>query len=222
MAVNPAQAPTSDAFVLPDDEAYATTRIETFNVAEFLLTKLEPIDLEELDSADRVCAICQNEFRVSEVVKQSHTPVKTPCGHIFGEKCIIKWLQPVSFWGMKEDYNTGPEEDHLGVTHGKTNCPMCRLEFFPNFQVEPMELLAQRLFFWDMAYGNAGVALSDRERHSRRILWKFVEYCHSMDELEHNAELARLHAKLAFVRWLIKLRDRNLTPRQKQLRQNLK
>ena len=195
------------------------TSIETFNVAEFLLTKLEPIDLEGLDSANRVCAICHHEFRVSEVVKHSHTPVKTPCGHVFGKRCIIKWLQPLSFSGLREESNTGPAESSL---HGKTSCPICRREFFPNFQVEPMELVAQRLFFWDIGYGYAGVGLSDRERHSRQILWRFVAYCDSMDELEHNEEAARHYAKVEFLRWLKELKTRNLTDRQKQLRRNLK
>ena len=99
---------------------------------------------------------------------------------------------------------------------------MCRLNLFPAFEVEPMELVAQRLFLWDMAYGYAGVAMSDHEQHTRRILWRFVEYCHSMDELDHFAELARRYAKRAFVRWLRVLKIRNLTDRQKELRERLK
>lgn len=221
MAADPGTISTPDAFGLADNEAYALTDIGTFNVAEFLLTKLEPINLDELESADRECTICHHEFRTSGVVKHEHTPVKTPCGHIFGQKCIIKWLQPMNFWGLKDESHTEPAEN-LPWVHGKTSCPMCRVEFFPPFQVEPMELVAQRLFLWDIAYGHARVRYTDRERYSRRILWDFVEYCHSMDELEHNAGLARGYAKQEFVRWLRRLRDRNLTERQNQLRENLK
>lgn len=222
MEGNPAQTPTPDAFVNADDEAYAMTNIQTFKVAEYLLTKLEPIYHEDLDSADRVCAICQQEFSVSESVKRSHTPVKTPGGHIFGKECIMKWLGPLSFWGLKENYETEPLENPPLATHGKTSCPVCRRDFFPNFRVEPMESLAQRLLLWEMAYNRAGVALSDRERHSRQILWEYVGYCHSMDELEHNTHLARQYAKGAFLRWLKALKTQNLTDRQKHLRENPK
>ncbi|MCJ1423591.1 hypothetical protein MMC29_001475 [Sticta canariensis] len=222
MEEHPAQTPTPDTFVIADDEAYAMTDIQTFKVAEYLLTKLEPINLENMESVDRVCAICRQEFCVSEAVKHSHTPVKTPCGHIFGKKCIMKWLEPLSFWGLREDYDTEPLNNLPWAIDGKTSCPVCRRDFFPNFRVEPMESLAQRLFLWDMAYYRAGVAFSDHERQSRKVLWEYVEYCRSMDELEHNTQLASQFAKRAFLRWLKALKTQNLTRRQKHLRENLK
>ena len=222
MAENPAQTPTRDAFVLFDYKAYAWTDIETFEVAEYLLTKLEPTNLEDLDPADRVCVICQHEFRISEHDKRSHTPVKTPCGHVFGKKSIMKWLEALNFWGLEEEYRNLPAEDIRLVTDGKTSCPVCRREFFPDFWVESLELLTQRLFLWDEAYSRAGIATSDLEQHTRKILWEYVDNCHSMDELEHDGERAKYHAKRAFVRWLKALKTQDLTDRQKYLRKKLK
>lgn len=76
--------------------------IEVSQRAEFLMTKLESVPLENLDPDDRQCGICQQEYCVSEDVKLSHPPVKTLCGHIFGKPCLIKWLDPLCYWGLTE------------------------------------------------------------------------------------------------------------------------
>ena len=68
---------------------YAMVHVDLWEAIEFLMTKLEPVHLEDLDPDERDCVICQDEFRVSEDPKLSHTPVKTVCGHVFGKPCII-------------------------------------------------------------------------------------------------------------------------------------
>lgn len=77
--------PQPNEFVTPHNVVYAMTDMETWEMIEFLMT-LEPVNSESLDPDDRVCGICQLEFTV---------PVKTVCGHVFCEECIIAWLDPL-------------------------------------------------------------------------------------------------------------------------------
>lgn len=222
MEENTGQTPPPDTFVLFDNMAYACTSIKTFDVAEYLLTQLEPIDIEDLDSDNRSCVICQEKFRVSEHQKHSHTPVRTPCGHIFGQKCIMRWLQALNSWGLEEEYEDIPEQSVRLEEEGNTSCPVCRTEFFPPFQTESLVRLMQRLMLWDMALSSAEVEISDYEQHTRQILWEYVDYCESMDELEHDRQRADLHATRAFARWIKALKTLDLTDRQMYLRVKLK
>jgi hypothetical protein len=60
------------------------------NFMDWLNCEFSPVDTDK----DIDCAICLCDH---------DTFVKTKCGHIFGKKCILKWIE-----------------------HGKTDCPMCR------------------------------------------------------------------------------------------------
>ena len=214
------QTKKPNEFVIADSRAYAMTAIETWKAVEFLLTKLEPINLEDLASDDRVCVICQQEFGVSEDVKRSHAPVRTVCGHVFGIRCISKWLDPLRFWGLvDEDRNLNLDE------HGVSTCPTCRQVFFTTCRIEPMEFLAYRLSLWDSAYASAGVARSEKEELSRKHLWEYVEYCRSINEQEPT-EVMRLEIQEAayflFRHWTqVVLKIQNLTPEQEILREKL-
>ena len=151
-------SPKPDEFVIDDGRAYAMTPIETWQAVQFLLTKLEPIDL---DSDDRVCVICQQEFDNSKDVKRSHFPVRTVYGHIFGKACITNWLDPLRYW---LSMNTHLDDD----MYANSSCPTCRQVFFPTCKLEPVEFLACRLSIWDSAYATAGVACSEKETLSRK------------------------------------------------------
>lgn len=221
MEGNTTPAPKPNAFVIADDEAYAMTNIQTFTAIEFLLTKLEPVNLEALGPEDAVCTICHQEFRISSDVKHSHAPVKTPCRHIFGQKCLMKWLGPLSSWGSQSEHHATAADPSPATTHGNTSCPLCRQALVPNFPIEPLESLASRLAFWDKAYAGAGVARSEREDRSRTILWGYVDCCRAMDELGHDILGARFLAQTMFMRWLHALRSRIRTPQQEYLRQKL-
>lgn len=203
MEGNTTPAPKPNAFVIPDDEAYAMTDIHTFEAVEFL-TKLKPVDLDVVGPDDALCPICHQDYRLS---KPSHAPVKTPCGHIFGRECIVKWLDPLS--------HRGSELGDLAAS--RTNCPVCRHGLVPPSVVEPREFLAQRLEIWDAAYASVGAARSEREEQSRSILWAYVDGCPATDELEHHRAMARA----MLMRWLHGLRLRELTVEQEVLRQEL-
>ena len=172
--------------VIPEDQVYAQTDLKIYQVMEYLLTKLDPVSLEDLDADDRDCAICCMEFCVSEDERLSHPPVRTVCGHIFGKYCIIKWLDPLSYWGKAEE-----AEDlitHLDPEIGdtKNSCPKCRTAFFPEGieRNDSMYELSSRLRLWDMVYGLAEITLSEKEEHSRKYLWEFVSYCTSVNDLK--------------------------------------
>ena len=220
------RSPKPNEFVIPELEAYATTDINIWKAAEFIMTKLEPVRLEDLDPDDRRCAICQQEFRVSEDPKLSHVPVKTVCGHVFGEPCIIKWLDPLCYWGITEGAQpTICGMDTSLITAANTSCPTCRREFFPRPKREPMESLAANLWLWDNAYAFAGVARSEKEERSREHLWQYVKYCRAIDEFELS-ELVQYDlfgnamAYLEkFAQWL--KTHRALTPVQEALREQL-
>ena len=224
MARSTAQTPKPNEFVIPKSTAYAMTDMETWKIAEFLMRRLEPVNPEDLDPEDRVCVICQQEFRVSEDVRLSHTPVTTTCGHVFGKRCITKWLQPLNCWGLREEDSPNPEPDDDSSDRGNSSCPMCRQEFFPQCQREPMEFLAERLSFWDTAYATAGVARSETEEHTRKHLWELVEYCRSIDEHELDWELKQMieeGAQKLFLAFARMLKNQTLSLVQKSLRAKL-
>ena len=102
-------------FVIPNELPYTGVDPLIWEVIEFLMTKLEPVHLEDLDIDNRECAICQLEFCVSEDAKKSRPPVKTICGHIFCQKCIIKWLNPLQYEDLAEDadsFSPGTDRDY--------------------------------------------------------------------------------------------------------------
>ena len=133
-------------FVISENEAYAMINIRTWKIAKFLITELEPVNLEILDLDNWVCAICQQEFLVSEDVKFLHALVKIVCGYIFGKFCIIKWLDPLCFWNLTK--RAEPIVFNMGADFkdGKTSCPTCQTEFFSETTFKPMESLFAR--FW--------------------------------------------------------------------------
>ena len=218
--------PKPNELVIADDKIYAWNDIKIGQVIEFLMTKLEPVHLEDLAPGDQVCPICLMKFCVSEDVKLSHPPVKTVCGHIFGKLCIIKWLSPLGYWGLTEGIEPLISELHPGSGEDvNTSCPTCRKVFFPELAVrEPMDLFATCLWLWDTAYAFAGIARSEREEHSRKYLWEFVDYCRSINEFEfsHGLKLQFLHfAQLRIIYFAEWLETQALTPVQEDLRKRL-
>lgn len=216
--------PKPNEFVLPDDQGYAMTEIEISDAAEYLMTKLETIKLDDLKLEDRVCAICQSELFISEDVTLSHPPVKTVCGHIFGRNCIVRWLDPLSFWRLEEDFDLNGEPIPPLTEWGNFGCPICRRELFAECEIEAMEVVIRRLAFWDMAYASAGVARSEREERSRKYLYEYIEYCCSIkaSHLDGNMDLYfRASAQNLLLIFVKDLQAQKLTPEQENLRNKL-
>ena len=96
-------------FVPPGASAAAAP--EPIDIQQYLT----PVTTSTLAPEDRICGICTEAYHDTPSQEQEkepqHTPVKLPCGHVFGSECITSWLSPET---------------------GKSNtCPMCRLELFP-------------------------------------------------------------------------------------------
>lgn len=215
------QTPRPNEFAISKDTAYAVTDVEIWEIIEYLVTKLRPVRLEDLDPDDRVCSICQEELLGSEDVSPSHAPVKIMCGHIFGRKCIIRWLNPLCTWEFLINHQTAHPDQLL---YANSSCPMCRADCVPEVVVEAAELVACRLCFWDMAYASAGVARSEREERSRASLVKHIIYCRSIYEdktdEEWDLDLFKVvqDSLLGFVE---SLKRQTLTAEQERLRKRL-
>lgn len=212
--------PKPNEYVLPQNKAYAGTKTRLSEIAEYLMTKLELVNIETLDPDDRVCPICQEEFQISE-----HIPVKTVCGHIFGKQCIIKWLNPLCHMSRVEY----AEPDNIRIigdqsSSAKTSCPTCRRVFFPETCHEAIELLAARLWFCDNTCALSGGPRSEREKRSRKYLWKYVKYYRSIDEFETRSEVnyeLLEAARILLLDFAMRLKTEVLTPVQERLRERL-
>ncbi|KAF6226757.1 hypothetical protein HO173_012360 [Letharia columbiana] len=76
-------------------------------IVENFLSSLPVVNLEDL-WAQRQCDICHESF-----FEWAEKPLKLPCGHIFGSKCIAEWLSPTAV-DLKP----------------KNTCPICREVLF--------------------------------------------------------------------------------------------
>ena len=68
-----------------------------------------PIDVTELDLEDRNCPICKQPME-----ERSEQPIRLPCTHVFGKRCITQWLL------------------------GNDSCPQCRRITLPEPQAQPL------------------------------------------------------------------------------------
>lgn len=102
------------------------TDIKKWEVVEFLMTKLEPVNLEGLGPGKRLRTIYLQEFHVFEHVRLSHAPVKY-CGHILGKPCHVTWLDPLCY----------------GIGVGRDNNVVDKSS--PKRRVEPLEYFKQNL-----------------------------------------------------------------------------
>lgn len=221
MEGNTTQAPKPGPFVIAADRGYAMTDLNTCLMATLLVTQLQPVKLEDLDHDDRVCAICQEQFLASEDV------TRMACGHVFGRVCITQWLDPLCSWDAFEDHwlETGSSASRLG----HSSCPMCRQTFLPSASAQPMELLASRLSFWDMAYASAGAVRSETEEITRNHLWRYVEYRRRSiafdddgEDFDVGWELLQYENAQAGLRYFVRsLSTQMLTPEQEKVRKNL-
>ena len=61
--------------------------------ARHVVESLQDIDVNSLEPEDRYCTICMEELAVPEPVEgKTETPVRLPCGHVFGKTCITIWF----------------------------------------------------------------------------------------------------------------------------------
>ena len=66
---------------------------------EAWFNQLPSVDIESLDKDDKNCGICRVEYSSSSSASDQQedpieTPVRLPCGHVFGTQCLKEWLNP--------------------------------------------------------------------------------------------------------------------------------
>lgn len=214
MEESPSQTSNSSAFDIPEDQGYAMTDIKTCAAIEFLLTKLEPVNLSDLSPDAQKCAICHEKFHISTDLTLAHTPVKTTCGHIFGHKCITKHLDPLCFYTHNEPA-TPPSGPLFRTCNAR--CPTCTHSFYAAPHQQPLQTLRIRLWVWDMAYASAEVRRSAAETRSRASLWAYVRYCERFEDVSLHPRTPydlELDALLLLKRFTLTLHTTKLTPEQ--------
>ncbi|CAG9970777.1 unnamed protein product [Clonostachys byssicola] len=72
------------------DTAYVSTKPP----AKRVLLSLEEVEISELPEDEKTCIICYNDFGDESPEGHAETPRRLPeCKHVFGDRCIRKWLQ---------------------------------------------------------------------------------------------------------------------------------
>ncbi|MCJ1468202.1 hypothetical protein MMC07_006830 [Pseudocyphellaria aurata] len=175
--------PELNEFVISESEGYACMDIDTAEAAYFLLRELKSLNIEDLEPDDRLCSICQQEYCFDEGQKHPHGPVKTPCGHIFGDECLMIWLENMDAWS-KYGLDAEADDYEVPVEMSNTSCPNCRREFFPEQVKDVMEELVQRILFWDLAYAYADVTRTAEEENCRRPVMEYIRFFNWTHELE--------------------------------------
>ena len=129
---------------------------------------LPSVDMETLDKDDQNCSICRVEYSSSSSASDQQedpveTPVRLPCGHVFGTQCLKAWLT------------------HAAGAGNKT-CPTCRhqlAEWDPVFAENVRHLRwLERLDYAndaDRSLVLGGLVHTLNERDARR---EFVERVH--------------------------------------------
>jgi len=85
-------------------------------------------------SCPRFCAVCLDEFEISERVSWSSNPA---CTHVFHEDCVTQWLVSLGRTKTKlQKFSENPSEAQL--LNYELECPCCRQDFI---SIEKAELV---------------------------------------------------------------------------------
>lgn len=168
--------PMINTLDIDDTIAFADTSTETLQIVKFFLDDLRPVDIAGLESEDRKCVICAEDYTTD-----SHRAVRLPCNHCFGEQCITKWLSPFIPWRPAAGLTRRMTENHPGAN----TCPNCRHVFFPaQVAVDCLPEMEMRIKLWDWAYLEAEIAISVRQNRARECLVRYIDgyFARGLDE----------------------------------------
>ncbi|MCJ1423172.1 hypothetical protein MMC29_001053 [Sticta canariensis] len=198
--------------------AYADTSNETWQIVNFFLEELRPVDIVGAEPEDRKCPICAEDYTTG-----FHRAVRLPCNHCFGEKCNTKWLSPFIPW----EPNAGLTRRITGHHPGANTCPSCRHVFFPAQEaVDCLPEIDMRIKLWDWAYADAKIALSERQHRARECLVRYIDgyFARGLDEYYPSDAARSVYepwARYRFVMHADLLRFLSLGPIQTQLKRRL-
>jgi hypothetical protein len=60
--------------------------------AKHFVNNLEQMHAPSIPKENRKCPICWSRYDGEDEAERCNNPVKTPCGHIYGRRCIIQSL----------------------------------------------------------------------------------------------------------------------------------
>lgn len=72
---------------------------------------VKPINLQDLAEENWTCRICALTYGTGDTDEDIEFPIQLPCQHVFGEKCIRKWLG-----------------ENMDVGHSSNTCPIRRAQ----------------------------------------------------------------------------------------------
>ena len=225
-------------FELGDDEAYAGTPTDIWRAIQ-AFHHCEVVGLTELTLGEKECLICMLPFDDPENGEAVlHVPVRLPCSHVLGKKCLAERITPfgawLDTWGGEWEYETGWFEDPFVEFSGSADFPVCRQALFPSpTNAESALGLEARLQFWDQAYARTGCLRSEREERSRADLIRYVEFNRlvngdtietqqiDIDQRWNDLRAYQSNAARRLFSFVLRRQEKVLTPIQSRIRRNL-
>ncbi|MCJ1426982.1 hypothetical protein MMC29_004885 [Sticta canariensis] len=245
------QVAPENMFVLSEAEAYAGISKSDWDQIILHLKTFKPRELDDLKPKQQKCKICRQSFLLADDGTSRENPVSLPCGHVFGQKCLSRWIAA----GAASQYNCREYDDHYGnlnkapqelfredssigreqteelltqpvVWYGARSltCPTCRKAFtFPKLSGEEAAGIEARLRFWDGAYEKLGIVRSEKEEVCRQHLLQMLEVTKAERSAvpRHRILVYEFHAQVSAMRFAIRRGRSDLTPVQCHLRDGL-
>ncbi|KAL8671698.1 MAG: hypothetical protein Q9168_003798 [Polycauliona sp. 1 TL-2023] len=163
-------------------ETYAKTPKEVLETIDYL-QQLKHQTAQPADD-DNDCSICLETYS-SSLSDAGESPVSLPCGHVFGFKCLERYLSPFGY--------------------AKNSCPICRRKLFEApYEPDTVTKLRARLEAFDSYFQrHPRAARPTRTRRLRVLLW---QYSLTTEVVSEELHAARAEARAA-------VRNRNDHPR---------
>ena len=148
----------------PVSELFVDVHIDPFQLsvpnAISFLRNLDFLALEDLSESSRYCLICTDSYVEGE---ECEGPVMLDCGHVFGHRCLEKWLRPYDF-------------------DPKWTCPICRAILFEE----------DRYPVSDIPEDSTGLPSVQEEAISEEDIDEDIEYLEAADLMEAIASTNRV------------------------------
>lgn len=175
------------------------------------LNALPLLDLVDIPEDNRTCEICTAPYHsLAELSATNHSveaAIRTPCGHLFGNHCLCRWLDPF-------------EESK------RNTCPYCRRAFFDKLPeedtVEGMQARVD-IFEWIEQNTKRKSSLTDKariKRYTKLIVRSRLEAARvelRLDRSRITANLPPLHGNLSPVLRHLSVRETVLNIMEDQL-----
>ena len=242
------QVAPENMFVLSETEGYAGISKSDWDRIILNLKNFKPLELDDLEPESQECVICRQSFLLADDGTGRENPISLPCGHVFGQKCLSRWIAagaggkqnrleyndsvyqaPQELF--REDSSIGSEQTRELLTQPvmwrgtkSFTCPMCRRSFtFRKMSGQQAAGIEARLRFWDAAYEKLDIVRSEKEEECRQHLLQTLEETKVERSAvpRHRIRVYEFHAQVSAMRFAIRRGRWDLTPLQCHLRDAL-